>query len=474
MAGASKKKPEDKTKPVCQYGSKCYRKNPQHIQNYTHPGRDDEDKKTEDVSTPGNIKPEKKRKAATIETYFGKATRSHAVSDSDSEEGSTDQPAKKKRVETNVESEPVTEDGGSSTEHADVDVTSKESAEQNEDVTSKESTEQNEENPEHEDSPASPEDVKENIKHKFLVDMPDDFYQFWEFCQSLKPGNPTRALEESLNLVLVGPFHILSGRHKHIRKNKLGRRPNFLLHYRYFFDPPEFQTVLASDEKSKFHLGYYRDDPKQNPVFVASNSPGSSSPEKVYSCGDNLFAAVHIHASKLLKSSSGKTKKSIEQLIKSLEEEARKHKLSLSEMTKGMKDRKKAVVCPTFHGAGIVVPVDSNDVGYRPVPETPSSLRTMLKTICEAKTQSDQGKHMDELQELITLVQFANDECDYGEGLELGLDLFSFGAKVLHPQIASLLPLAYQLLKRPEFSQIITEHLKHRREVTQCVDELAS
>lgn len=89
-----------------------------------------------------------------------------------------------------------------------------------------------------------------------------------------------------------------------------------------------------------------------------------------------------IHASKLLKSSSGKTKKSIQQLIRSLEEEAEKHRLSLSEVTKGMKDRKKTVVCPTFHGAGIVVPVDSNDVGYRPVPETHSKF--LIQFICGA------------------------------------------------------------------------------------------
>lgn len=36
----------------------------------------------------------------------------------------------------------------------------------------------------------SPDDVKENIKKKFLMDMPDDFYKFWEFCQSLSPDNP--------------------------------------------------------------------------------------------------------------------------------------------------------------------------------------------------------------------------------------------------------------------------------------------
>lgn len=32
------------------------------------------------------------------------------------------------------------------------------------------------------------------------------------------------------------------------------------------------------------------------------------------------------------------------------------------------------VVTKTFHGAGIVVPVDKNDVGYRELPETDGDL----------------------------------------------------------------------------------------------------
>ena len=35
-----------------------------------------------------------------------------------------------------------------------------------------------------------------------------------------------------------------------------------------------------------------------------------------------------------------------------------------------MKARDKKVVCKSFHSAGIVVPVDDNEVGYRPVPES--------------------------------------------------------------------------------------------------------
>ena len=54
-----------------------------------------------------------------------------------------------------------------------------------------------------------------------------------------------------------------------------------------------------------------------------------------------------------------------------LKECAEKHSYSLEAKTKKMKERDKKVVCKTFHGAGMVVPVDENEVGYREVPETP-------------------------------------------------------------------------------------------------------
>ena len=65
--------------------------------------------------------------------------------------------------------------------------------------------------------------------------------------------------------------------------------------------------------------------------------------------------------------------------LQHLEEEivawAKKKNFSLDLKSKKMKDRDKKVVCKTFHGAGIVVPVDDiNDIGYRPVPETPGRL----------------------------------------------------------------------------------------------------
>ena len=38
--------------------------------------------------------------------------------------------------------------------------------------------------------PPSPTNVKENIKQKYLTEMPGDFYLFWEFCQFISKEKP--------------------------------------------------------------------------------------------------------------------------------------------------------------------------------------------------------------------------------------------------------------------------------------------
>lgn len=86
-------------------------------------------------------------------------------------------------------------------------------------------------------------------------------------------------------------------------------------------------------------------------------------------------------------------------------------------------------------------------------------LKKLLDKI--ASTDGRNDKIMDRLQEMITFVQFANDECDYGMGLELGLDLFYHG-DYFHKQATSLLTLAYQLLGRAEYGRIVQEHIKKR------------
>ena len=88
-------------------------------------------------------------------------------------------------------------------------------------------------------------------------------------------------------------------------------------------------------------------------------------------------------------------------------------------------------------------------------------LRKLLDKIARCTDQVKRDQQFEPLQEIITLVQFANDECDYGMGMELGLDLFCHGDQ-FHNTVMHLLPLAYSLLQREPFGKIIEEHLKCR------------
>ena len=87
----------------------------------------------------------------------------------------------------------------------------------------------------------------------------------------------------------------------------------------------------------------------------------------------------------------------------------------------------------------------------------------MLKKIVESETEQEKERQSDNLQEIVTYVQFANDECDYGQGYELGIDLFSFGEEHFHSMARMLLSVAYQLLGREEFGEILNAHLKDRQ-----------
>lgn len=129
-------------------------------------------------------------------------------------------------------------------------------------------------------------DKKQFIKQKFLVEMPDDFYLFYEFCKSLNPKNPLQAFGD-VDLLLVGPFDVLADKFTNIE----GKTPEeYLIHWRYYYDPPEFQTVLKGDDKRGYHIGYFRDSPEETPVFLASNCAEINGTLNVM--GNNIFAAV--------------------------------------------------------------------------------------------------------------------------------------------------------------------------------------
>ncbi|XP_045073836.1 histone PARylation factor 1 isoform X2 [Coregonus clupeaformis] len=313
-----------------------------------------------------------------------------------------------------------------------------------------------------------PTGLREEVEGLYKLRMPEDFYLFWDFCSWLSPDNPRDALKEILGLKLVGPFDILAEAHR----NSANPRPNYHLHWRFFYDPPEYQTVIQGSGENLLHIGYYRDSPDSLPVFLGENEAKKGC--TITQMGDNMFAAVHLFLGRKRKERGGRKEggRALENLGEELRERAESLGFSLEQKTKGMKQRDKKVVTKTFHGAGLVVPVDQNDVGYRELPETDAGLKRVCKAIAEARSDEDRMKTFGPLQEMITFVQFANDECDYGMGLELGIDLFCYGSHYFYKVIRQLLPMAYSLLKRGLFGEILEAHLSSRSHAN--LDQLTS
>lgn len=129
------------------------------------------------------------------------------------------------------------------------------------------------------------EDHQKEISKLFLTEMPQDFYQFYDFCKENSKENPALALK-IVDLKLVGPYDVLLGG----KFSEIEDKGKILTHWRYFYDLPEFQTILQGNEKDGLHFGYWRDDPTKMPVFVARNDANVSC--KIVPVAENLFGAV--------------------------------------------------------------------------------------------------------------------------------------------------------------------------------------
>jgi len=312
--------------------------------------------------------------------------------------------------------------------------------------------------------PPSPQNIRESIKQKFLVEMPEDFYQLYKLCESLDQSSPCLALGAA-NLQLVGPYDVLAG---NIPSDKIRSEKLFLRHWRFYYDTPEFQTILikTGDNPSQFHIGYFRDSPSDPPVFVGSNSAAEG--PKVIQLGDNVFAAIYNHINNLIKTADPFSKTKLSSLQDKIKAFANDNGLSLDSKTNSMRQRDRLKMAPTFHGAGMVVPYDKKtQVGYREIPETTPALKRIFKNLVEAEDDTERDKAFDVLQELVTNVQFANDEGDPGMGLELGIDAFCYGGDILHNTIRHLMGVAYELLDRDHFGKILNAHLAKRSKSSQ-------
>lgn len=435
----------------CRYGAKCYQKNPEHKSKFKHTEREkvdreregkDKENQQQNKQQPENLEAAENKKdmndGKNMKRLFSQDSTDdevdakkpkHAISESESGDTSQDDEEASKDSETTSE------------------------------VAEKEVKEYSDLLPLLVDPTP-----KQAVEQAMGLIMPPDFYELWEFAKSVSPGKPLDCLA-GVGLKLCGAYEVLAGA---VPSEAPRSKELFLTHHRYYYDPPELQTVVCEDSYSRgVHLGYFRDSPTEAPVMVVSGVETVGA--KLTAVGDNLFGGIYNHLSASLETVDPFTRSKVAATMERVKLWVNRRSmegsdsLNLDRKTAGMKNRDRVKVATGGHSAGIVVPYNrKTEVGYREVPETAANLKKMFTKVVEAEGEEERDKAMDAVQELVTFVQFANDEGDPGMGLELGLALFSHGGEALHSTIRHLMGVAYDLLDRDQFSAVLTAHLARR------------
>ncbi|XP_044011697.1 histone PARylation factor 1 isoform X2 [Aphidius gifuensis] len=417
---------------ACQYGEKCYQKNPAHHDKYKHPPK---------ISKPNDDN----KNTKGLKHQFTSASSS---SSSDNDDKITDESKKIIPESSDEESDDSSNDlkTESSVTTTQVACTSESSTKEDKIPENKAIKSYDTLNP-HE----------KLIQDLFLVQMPDDFYKFYEFCSTINSKNPQLALQ-SIDLELVGPFDVLSGKITEPKNDK----DIYLTHWRYFYDPPEFQTILKGNDKEGLHYGYWRDEPNEQPPLVAKNLANIDC--KIVACGPNIFAAVLAHTEEVLKKANLFTKPKILQISQKLKSFAKENNIFMEKLSTEMKTRNRKVVAKTFFGIGIVVKYDTKtQLGYRTLSATESQFKKILSKIENPSTDAEKIENLSAVEEIVRWATIAADECDFGTPLELGHDLFASGVGCLEKTSLQMLRMAYSLLRRSQFSKIAEVHIKNRK-----------
>ncbi|KAH8293021.1 hypothetical protein KR054_008116 [Drosophila jambulina] len=438
-------------KEDCKYWDKCYQRNPAHLSKYNHP----EQKEEKDKDSKEDRKVAPKRSASEQPKEKANPNTSNSSSESANMEDQQEEARGSYETETaELQKEALNNISGKNY----MEILEKRirlSVKQEYDNLC---------------------ETNEFIRHKFLVEMPSDFYEFWKFVGTLKtdPAKPKTAglehLDKVFQLQLVGPFEFLAGK---FHGAKMGEPGDYLRHWRFYYDPPEFQTVFVR-RGTGIHYGYWRDVPQDKDNLLIARNDSAKGCEFQFVAG-NIFDAFlyfleHDFAGNPFTTGQlSATKKAVPKYLSD-------HSLELPQLDRLQRERNKRVVAKTFHRAGIVVPFDrKTQLGYRPLAVSDAELKKMLALLEHKDIDGQAAKQavLEKLQPVANAAIIAVDESDFGSALELGTDLFSSGHKELHMLASSLLVPAYSMLSRPQFIAIAKAHMEQRsREVNLCMFEV--
>jgi hypothetical protein len=229
----------------------------------------------------------------------------------------------------------------------------------------------------------------------------------------------------------------------------------WFLHSRHRYDPPEVVTVATvTTAGGDVHWGYHRDDPDIPPTqVVASVVDTKRKRGRFRVLSPTLLQAMLKHGKEVVRRLKGGTKSTAIEILAQVTAAAKEATVPAHP--------KRDPIDSTLSTLGIVVPYDeSTQVGWRELSVADDTLATYLESLLEAKEKGGQPDFT-ELDRLITFGNIANDECDPGQALKLGLDLFTMVE--LDSDTANLLSPTYTLLGRTKFAEVIEKHTAESR-----------
>lgn len=259
-------------KEQCKYWDKCYQTNPAHKEKYLHP-----ESKENEPQPAVDILPEDIQVAAEAMDSKRKSTSPAKADDADDH--------KKQKITEPMDTDCTAGPSEERKEIIDPNLPKFEKIDHRDiefitDIYDKQI--RYSQKKENEELLANP---KMFLRHKFVHEMPEDFFQFWEFCKTRNKDKPELAFEK-IGLRLVGPFDYMAGKFHDAPMFEPG---DYIRHWRFYYDPPEFQTVFVK-KGTGIHYGYWRDEPNAEQCFVARNDYKQGCLVKIFET--NLFNSL--------------------------------------------------------------------------------------------------------------------------------------------------------------------------------------
>ncbi|KAJ8574701.1 hypothetical protein ON010_g4510 [Phytophthora cinnamomi] len=305
---------------------------------------------------------------------------------------------------------------------------------------------------------------------KYFLNVPGEFYTVFALATELRPDSPCGAWHQGVRGhtgdPAVRPIRPAGGGRQEGGRGGQAPAParSLLLrpprgggcHGRHVHVPAAGGKLTTDSLTAQHIVACHRDSPDQVPEYIVCAE--SSRECKFDIVGGSLFQVLESALEKRRSTLGAEKATALLQTITARRgEKARSRGQSESALRA---KRAKESVATSLHQLGIVVPVDSKTkTGYRELPTTGRDLADLLYQV--EKDVDKKSSSRKRLSELVTRATIASDECDFGTGLLLGLDVFTAGS-CLEKEALQLLRVAYMLLRRANFYKIASGHCKHR------------